>query len=212
MNLRLAIGATLGLTLGLSLGVVPPATAADDTADKTYTLVRQYETFEMRDYAPYLVAEVTVPGTADEAGNQGFRLLASYIFGKNKGERQIAMTTPVTQRAEPKTIAMTTPVTQAEGEGGFVVQFRMPPEYTLDTLPEPLDARIRFRETPGGRYAVIRYSGRWSDSNYNEHLDILRRGIDAAGLRSSGNPVYARYNAPFVPWFMRRNEIWLKVD
>lgn len=185
MKLLLAIGATLGL----SLGVTPPLPAAEDAPEQGYTLVRQYEDFELRDYAPYLVAEVTLPGSADEAGNQGFRILAGYIFGKNKGERQIAMSTPVTQSAAPKTIAMTTPVTQAAAEGGFVIQFKMPPEFTLDTLPEPIDARIRFRETPRQRFAVIRYSGRWSESNYSEHLDLLRRGIDAAGLRSSGNPV-----------------------
>ncbi|WP_153116117.1 SOUL family heme-binding protein [Rhodocyclus tenuis] len=208
MKLVLAIAATLGL----AIAATTPAPAAEEPPEKTYTVVRQYESFEVRDYAPYLVAEVTLPGNADEAGNQGFRILAGYIFGKNKGERQIAMTTPVTQSAEPKTIAMTTPVTQAASEGGFVIQFKMPAEFTLDTLPEPLDARIKFRGTPAQRFAVIRYSGRWSDSNYNEHLDLLRKGIEAAGLRSSGSPIYARYNAPFVPWFMRRNEIWLKID
>lgn len=208
MKLVLAIAASLGL----AIAATTPALAAEEAPEKTYTVVRQYESFEVRDYAPYVVAEVTLPGSADEAGNQGFRILAGYIFGKNKGERQIAMTTPVTQSAEPKSIAMTTPVTQAASEGGFVIQFRMPAEFTLDTRPEPLDARIKFRETPGQRFAVIRYSGRWSDSNYNEHLDLLRKGIEAAGLRSSGSPIYARYNAPFVPWFMRRNEIWLKID
>ncbi|MBK1681258.1 SOUL family heme-binding protein [Rhodocyclus tenuis] len=208
MKLVLAIATSLGL----AIAATTPALAAEEAPEKTYTVVRQYESFEVRDYAPYVVAEVTLPGSADEAGNQGFRILAGYIFGKNKGERQIAMTTPVTQSAEPKTIAMTTPVTQAASEGGFVIQFKMPAEYTLDTLPEPLDARIKFRETPGQRFAVIRYSGRWSDSNYNEHLDLLRKGVEAAGLRSSGSPIYARYNAPFVPWFMRRNEIWLKID
>lgn len=205
----------LTATLTLAIAATTPAVAAGEEApDKTYTVVRQYESFEVRDYAPYLVAEVTLPGSADEAGNQGFRILAGYIFGKNKGERQIAMTTPVTQSAEPKTIAMTTPVTQAASasDSGFVIQFRMPAGFTLDTLPEPLDARIKFRETPVQRFAVIRYSGRWSDSNYNEHLELLRQGVEAAGLRSSGNPIYARYNAPFVPWFMRRNEIWLKID
>lgn len=187
----------------------PPAQAADEP---TWTLVRSYETFEVRDYAPYVVAEVVVPGPADEAGNQGFRILAGYIFGKNRGERSIAMTTPVTQTPEPARIAMSVPVTQAADEAGFAIQFRMPPEYTLATLPEPLDARVKLREFAGGRFAVIRYSGTWSESNYREHLDLLQRGIAAAGLHATGNPVYSRYNAPFVPWFMRRNEIWQKID
>jgi hypothetical protein len=176
-----------------------------------YTVVRQYDGFEIREYASYLVAEVVVPGPAEEAGNQGFRILAGYIFGKNKGERKIAMTAPVAQAPAPARIEMTAPVTQAAADGGYVVQFTMPGEYTLETLPEPLDPQVKLREVPGGRFAVIRYSGTWSERNYTEHLEKLERGVAAAGLRTKGSPIYSRYNAPFVPWFMRRNEIWLKL-
>lgn len=176
-----------------------------------YTVVRQYDGFEIREYAPYLVAEVVVPGPADEAGNQGFRILAGYIFGKNKGERKISMTAPVTQAPTPAKIEMTAPVTQAAINGDYVVQFTMPSEYTLETLPEPLDAQVKLKEVPGGRFAVIRYSGTWSERNYKEHLEKLEHGVEAAGLRTTGSPIYSRYNAPFVPWFMRRNEIWLKL-
>ena len=182
---------------------------ASATEEPKYTVVRQYDGFEIREYAPYLVAEVVVPGPAEEAGNQGFRILAGYIFGKNKGERKIAMTAPVAQAPAPAKIAMTAPVTQAAANGGFVVQFTMPSEYTLETLPEPLDPQVRLREVPGGRFAVIRYSGTWSEGNYQEHLAKLERSVEAAGLRTTRSPIYSRYNAPFVPWFMRRNEIWL---
>lgn len=176
-----------------------------------YTVVRQYDAFEIRDYAPYLVAEVVVPGPSEEAGNQGFRILAGYIFGKNKGERSIAMTAPVAQAPAPAKIEMTAPVTQAAVSGGYVVQFTMPSEYTLETLPDPLDPQVKLKEVSGGRFAVIRYSGTWSERNYKEHLEKLERGVEAAGLRTTGSPIYSRYNAPFVPWFIRRNEIWLKL-
>jgi hypothetical protein len=176
-----------------------------------YTVVRQHEGFEIREYAPYLVAEVVVPGPSEAAGNQGFRILAGYIFGKNKGERKIAMTAPVAQTPAPTKIEMTAPVSQAATDGGYVVQFSMPSEYTLETLPEPLDPQVKLKEVPGGRFAVIRYSGTWSERNYKEHLEKLERGVEAAGLRTTGSPIYSRYNAPFVPWFMRRNEIWLKL-
>jgi len=176
-----------------------------------YTVERRYDGFEVREYAPYLVAEVVVAGPAEEAGNQGFRILAGYIFGKNKGERKIAMTAPVTQAPEPAKIEMTAPVIQAPASGGYVVQFTMPGEYTLETLPEPLDPRVKLKEVPGGRFAVIRYSGTWSQRNYQEHLEKLERGLEAAGLSTTGSPIYSRYNAPYVPWFMRRNEIWLKL-
>ena len=176
-----------------------------------YTVVRQHDGFEIREYAPYLVAEVLVPGPAEEAGNQGFRILAGYIFGKNQGERKISMTAPVAQTPAPARVEMTAPVTQAAADGGYLVQFTMPSEYTLETLPEPLDPQVKLRSVSGGRFAVIRYSGSWSESNYTEHMEKLERGVEAAGLRTTGAPIYSRYNAPFVPWFMRRNEIWLKL-
>ena len=182
------------------------------TEEPHYTVIQQHEGIEVRSYAPYLVAEVVVPGPADAAGNQGFRILAAYIFGKNKGERRIQMTAPVTQTPEPRTIAMTAPVTQVATETGYVIQFKMPAEFTLDTLPEPLDPQVRLKEVPGGRFAVIRYSGAWSEGNYSEHLARLRQGVEAAGIRTRGEPIYSRYDAPFVPWFMRRNEIWLQVE
>lgn len=197
--------------LGLVAMAAPDARAIEEP---TYTVERQYDGFELRAYPPVLVAEVTVPGPADEAGNQGFRILAGYIFGKNKGQREIAMTAPVTQTPEPVKIAMTAPVTQQQAGGtetGYTVQFTMPQSFTLATLPAPLDARIRLREVPGQRYAVIRYSGLWTDANYNDHLQRLERAVAAAGVPTRGAPVYARYDAPWVPWFLRRNEIWLQV-
>jgi len=191
------------------LGLLSPM--ANAIEEPKYAVVRQYDGFEIREYAPYLVAEVVVPGPSEEAGNRGFRILAGYIFGKNKGERKISMTAPVAQTPAPVKIEMTAPVTQAAADGGYVVQFTMPGEYTLETLPEPLDPQVKLKEVSGGRFAVIRYSGTWSERNYKEHLEKLERGVEAAGLRTTGSPIYSRYNAPFVPWFMRRNEIWLKL-
>jgi hypothetical protein len=195
--------------LVIALTVAAPAAHAIE--EPAFSVERQYDGFELRAYSPVLVAEVTVAGPADDAGNQGFRILAGYIFGKNKGEREIAMTAPVTQAPEPTKIAMTAPVTQASAVGGYIVQFTMPASFTLATLPEPMDARIRLKELPGKRYAVIRYSGFWSEANYNTHLDKLARAVTAAGVVTAGEPVYARYDAPWVPWFLRRNEIWLQV-
>jgi SOUL heme-binding protein len=182
--------------------------------EPTYTVVRKLgEDVELRDYNPYVVAEVTVPGPADEAGGQAFPILAGYIFGKNKGERKMAMTAPVTQApAQPQRMAMTAPVTQAPagaGEAGFVVQFVLPGSVSLDTAPEPLDARIRLRDVPAVRLAAIRYSGLWSQANQAEHTGKLQAALQAAGVAWTGEPVLSRYNGPLTPWFMRRNEIWL---
>jgi hypothetical protein len=175
-----------------------------------YTVVRTEPAFEVRRYEPYLVAETLVAGSADEAGSQGFRVLAGYIFGKNTGAREIAMTAPVAQT--PATIAMTAPVAQSPGAGGHVVQFAMPPEWTLDTLPEPTNPAVSLRALPARTVAVIRYSGTWSQERYAQHLAKLQDALMRTGLRWNGEPVWARYDPPWKPWFLRRNEIWLELD
>ena len=119
------------------------------------------------------------------------------------------MTAPVIQSAEPVKLAMTAPVTQSAAADGFVVRFVLPKEITLATAPEPLDSTIRLRTIASARVAVIRYSGFWSDANYSQHLTQLQVALKSANLTPEGEPVYARYNPPFMPWFMRRNEIWL---
>ena len=174
-----------------------------------YQVEQTFDDIEVRRYAPYVVAQVLVEGSPDQAGSQAFPILAGYIFGKNKGERKFAMTAPVTQA--PVKLEMTAPVTQTRATGGFVVQFVLPRGVTLDTAPEPLDARVQLREEPGGRIAVIRYSGFWSQANQDEHLAKLQAALASAGLRWSGEPTLARYDPPFKPWFLRRNEIWLRL-
>jgi hypothetical protein len=82
---------------------------------------------------------------------------------------------------------------------------------TLATAPEPIDPRVRLREMPASAVAAIRYSGFWSQANYAEHLDQLKAALRAADVRWTGEPVYSRYNAPWTPWFLRRNEIWLRL-
>jgi len=181
------------------------------TEEPQYQVVRQLVGVEVRQYAAYAVAEVVVAGPAKEAGNQAFPILAGYIFGKNKGERKFAMTAPVTQAAVPVKLEMTAPVTQSATTGGFLVQFVLPKGVTVASAPEPLDARVQLREVLPSRVGAIRYSGLWSASNDAEHLATLQATLRAADLAWTGEPVYARYNAPFTPWFMRRNEIWLQL-
>ena len=164
---------------------------------------------EVRQYAAYTVAEVTVPGPADAAGSQAFPILAGYIFGKNKGERKLPMTAPVTQVAVPVKLEMTAPVQQSAAPGGFRVQFVLPRGVDEASAPEPLDERVQLRAVAPEQVAVIRYSGAWSAANDEEHLVRLQSALRAADLAWSGEPVYARYNAPFTPGFLRRNEIWL---
>lgn len=194
----------------LALSTLPmPVRAVEEPS---YQVVREIPGAEVRLYAAYTVAEVVVEGPAADAGRQAFPILAGYIFGKNKGERKLEMTAPVTQTPVPAKFEMTAPVTQTVSPEGFLVQFVLPKGVTLANAPEPLDARIQLREVAPHQVAVIRYSGFWSASNDDEHLQKLQTALKAAHLDWTGDPVFSRYDAPFKPWFLRRNEIWLRVS
>ena len=199
----------LKLFVCLLIATMPLSSRA--TEEPSYAVVRKLDGAEIRQYAAYVVAQVLVSGPADEAGSQAFPILAGYIFGKNKGAKKFDMTAPVTQAAAPTKLEMTAPVTQSAAAGGYLVQFVLPKGVTLASAPEPIDPQVQLREVPNNRVAVIRYSGFWSQSNYDEHLGQLKAALRAAAVAWTGEPTLSRYDAPFTPWFMRRNEIWLTV-
>jgi hypothetical protein len=193
----------------LSLG--SPAMAIEEPV---YTIRHTAGKIEYREYAPYLTAETLVEGGADfeSAGNEGFRRLFRYISGGNKAQSKIAMTAPVAQAAESEKIAMTVPVQQTGSARGWRVAFTLPAKYRLETAPVPEDPRVRIVQEPARLFAVLRYSGRWTESNYTASRDELLAALSDAGVRVRGEPQLARYNAPFVPPFMRRNEVLIEVD
>ena len=205
---RIGVIAILALSaIALSIFTMP----SHAVEEPPYKVVQTLQDIEVREYAAYTVAEVVVAGPASDAGNQAFPILAGYIFGKNKGERKFEMTAPVTQVVVPVKLPMTAPVTQTAAPGGFLVQFVLPKNVTLASAPEPLDSQVKLRDIAPSRLAVIRFSGLSTQSNYAEHLAKLNAAMREADLPASGEPIYSRYNAPFTPWFMRRNEIWLAV-
>jgi effector-binding domain-containing protein len=177
-----------------------------------YTVVKQQDKLEIRDYAPSIVAEVIVNGNFEDASSAAFRTLFKYISGKNSGNRKIEMTAPVTQKPQPEKIAMTSPVGQSRSGDGWAVSFMMPATYTMDSIPLPDDPAVVLREIPAHRAAAIRYSGGWSEKSYQKQLSLLREWIDAEKLEVTGEPIWARYNAPFIPWFLRRNEILIPIN
>jgi hypothetical protein len=157
--------------------------------EQKHTVVAAHRGFEVRRYDEHVVAEVTVEGSAQDAGNRAFRSLAGYIGGRNHTGRSIAMTAPVLQQAAGgRRIAMTAPVMQVEGDrpGSHVVAFVMPADETLESLPEPHDARVRLRRVPVEFAAALRYSGRWTQARYQERLAWLRQAIADAGLQAIG--------------------------
>jgi len=176
-----------------------------------YMVIRQDGDIEIREYAPSIVAETVVDETFEDAGNRAFRKLFKYIDGNNQAEGKIEMTAPVSQESRSEKIDMTAPLSQQEADDGWAVSFMMPASYTMDSIPAPTDLSIMIRQIPARRVAAIRYSGFWSVENYAEHLEELQSWLENEGEDVSGMPVWARYNAPFTPWFMRRNEILIPV-
>lgn len=199
------------LTLALFGVLLWPAVPAGATEEAEYRVLRQDNAIEIREYVPSIVAEVIIEGDFRSAGNRAFRPLFRYIDGHNTARREIAMTAPVTQQKRGTKIAMTAPVSQAKVADGWAVSFMMPASLDMETVPEPRDPAVAIRQLPAHRAVAIRYTGGWSEQRYLEHLQRLQGWVAHAGLETVGEPVWARYNAPYVPWWLRRNEILLRL-
>ena len=191
----------------IALGVMD----AMATEEATYTVTTSEGAFEIRDYAPHVVAETLVEGTLEEAGNKAFNRLFRYISGGNRSREKVAMTAPVSQQPQGEKIAMTAPVAQQRVQEKWAVSFMMPASSTLETLPAPEDPQVALRQVPARRVAAVRYSGAWSEKGYRRNLEKLESWMRAKGLAPAGDPVWARYNSPFSLWFLRRNEILIPV-
>jgi DNA gyrase inhibitor GyrI len=199
----------IGLGVLIVLGVAALAVfvfVVQNVEQPVYRVVDQEGDLEVRDYPSLVVAEVRREGSRREALGAGFGPLARYIFGKERAGEQISMTAPVTQqRAEA--IAMTAPVTQARGRGGdWAVRFIMPARYRLDQLPAPA-GDVRLVEVPARRVAAIRFSGRATDDQIAAKESELRAWLAQRRLTAASTPVYAYYNDPLTPGFLRRNEV-----
>ena len=196
-------------------GVLVLATTSMAIEEPSYEVLERASAYEVRRYAPYLVAEVDVEGDFGEAGNKAFRLLSGYIFGENQTEEKMSMTAPVESRPKEEGVrmSMTAPVISATSVSDeYTYAFVMQRKYTLDTLPQPRDPRIRLEEHPGRGMAARRYSGRWTEENYRKNEAKLMEALFADGRRPIGAPILARYNSPFTPWFMRRNEVMVQIE
>jgi len=180
--------------------------------EATYKVVKKDNKFEIRDYAPHILAETVVEGDFDEAGNKAFNVLFGYISGDNRSREKLAMTAPVSQEPKGEKIKMTAPVGQQRVQESWAVSFMMPASYTLETLPEPEDPKVTLRQVPARRIAAVRYSGFWNEKGYLRYKLELESWISEKGYTIVGDPIWARYNAPFTPWFLRRNEILIPVD
>jgi hypothetical protein len=182
------------------------------TPEARFTVIEKENDFELRRYEPQIVAQNIVEGDFTDVGNSGFRRLFEYINGKNRKKVPIPMTAPVLEEIASEKIPMTAPVNQERENGKWVISFVMPSDYTLETLPEPLDPGVSLKIVPGRLVAVLKYSGTWSRNRYDEKQDLLEKMLRAKGLTPTGEPIFARYNPPWTLWFLRRNEVLIPVE
>ena len=183
------------------------------TEQQRYRVLATHGSAELREYAPCVVADVTVTGAADQAGNAAFRPLLSYITGANVGAQSLAMTAPVLQQAAGERLAMTAPVLQEQAyPGRWVVSFVLPGDRDLVDYPTPTDPRVSLRAVPAQTAAAVRWSGRWTTDNVDRRTRELRDAITSAGWQVSGPPRWARFDPPWKPPFARRNEIVIPVQ
>jgi len=180
-----------------------------------FEVVRNFDAFELRKYPQLILAEVTVSGDRSEASSAGFRKIADFIFGNNTGvgkQSKIEMTVPVV--VEPIKIEMTAPVTiQASGnEKSWKVQFVMPSQFTLESLPKPNNDEVKIVMVSEKYYAVIKFSGFTGDESVAENTTYLKAWMAKERLSAIGLPRLARYNPPWTLPFWRRNEIQIEVN
>jgi hypothetical protein len=190
--------------------------AAMATEEPEFEVIERHEDYEIRRYAPYIVAEVTVDGPMKEAGNKAFRILADYIFGSNTDSTKMKMTAPVESQsaASGTRMKMTAPVISEQAEEGgdrYRYAFVIESKYDLDSVPKPLNEQIALRRVEERVVAAIRFSGSWRESNFDEHREKLLAALARDGIEPAAEPYNARYNAPFVPTFFRRNEVIVEI-
>lgn len=179
----------------------------------SYKIVAKNNNKEIRQYDSYIIAKTTVKGSFKDAQSEGFRILAGYIFGKNKSKQKIAMTAPVVQKAESEKISMTAPVVISPNENKtWTMTFSMPSKYTLETLPIPTDERVKIEKIEGKLIAALTFSGFWNESKNAEkgqELTEWLRGYQDYEITSP--PMFAGYNPPWTLPFLRRNEMLIEL-
>ena len=205
--------------------ILIPLTFASQTAmaieEPSFNIIAKSGTFELRQYAPMLVAETLVDGDMDDAGSTGFRRIADYIFGNNQvqagtSSTKIAMTAPVTMEPQSQKIAMTAPVALIPSENigasqQWRVHFVMPSQYSISTIPVPKNPDVKLREIPGKLFAVNSFTGFNTQSRIQAKTDELSTWIGQKNLKALGPPQLARYDPPWTLPMFRRNEVMMEV-
>lgn len=162
------------------------------TEIQKYEVVEASHGFEIRDYAPFITVSTFESGGLVSTGYSAFGKLAGFIFGGN---------------LESKSIPMTSPVTNVEVDGGFEVSFVMPNDMAIKDMPTPKTGNLKITEHPGARYAAITFSGAPSDAGFRTKAKKLKELLGKKNLKTEPQPIFARYDRPWTPFFKRRNEV-----
>lgn len=183
-----------------------------------YAVLHAKDKIEYRSYEGYVVAQTTVTdkNSYGQAATSGFMRLFNYISGENVSKTAIDMTAPVQQipltEVESEKIAMTSPVQQSKNDLGWSVAFMLPSKFNIDTAPIPINESISLREIPSRLMAVIGYSGRWTQRNFDKQSQLLKSAVQKREIEIISAAESAVYNPPFMPPFMRRNEVMFEVN
>lgn len=174
-------------------------------AEPQFEVIGEQDGFELRRYPPFMVAETRVDGDFAAASRVGYPPLVAYVQGHNDGGRHIPMLAPAMQQ---HAAAGNHPT----GTGEWLVRFVMPKEYLPSMLPRPADQKVQLVAVPARLMAARRYAGGWGEERFRTKAAELAAGLDAARMTPIGAPVFARYNPPFVPGLLRRNEVLIEVE
>jgi hypothetical protein len=162
-----------------------------------YEVIREIGKVEIRSYPKMIVARV-------KDSSDAFNLLYRFITGENRQKAKVKMTSPVVSQQ----VEMTSPVLSETGAMAFV----MPKEYTLETTPEPLDKHVEIVEIPARLIAALCFSGGWSEAHFEKETQKLLDALAEAKIKTKGNVFTMLYNPPFIPGFLRRNEVAIEVE
>ena len=200
-------------SLLLLTGIAILFSACSSVQEPAYRVLDKREGYEVRRYQPYVVAETTVEGEHDEALNRGFRRLFKYIDGANTGSKNIPMTAPVI--AEPgdtsEKIPMTAPVIQEKTGNSHRIAFVMPEGSTMKDLAKPTNPEIVLREVPARDVAVLSYSWYAGEQKIMDKVKELITYLERDGVEYKPGFQSARYDPPWTPPFMRRNEVFIEL-
>jgi hypothetical protein len=165
-----------------------------------YQLIKKIMNVEIRKYPEMIIAVVE-----GHDNDSGFGLLFDYITGNNIKQQKIPMTAPV---ITSERISMTAPVITKDKYMAFV----LPSIYSKETVPTPKNTGIKIKIQPKKTFAVLRFSGKTSPHRTQQHINKLLQILEMKKIKTQDDPILMRYNSPFTPGFIRRNEIAVEIQ